>query len=336
MTAGRNGSMDTARGIAVAGMIVAHFVPLDGLGTAGAKLIDGTPAALFFVLIGMAWAIQADRKPDSWRLVIRRSLALLVLGLLLHRLVWPTEVLVPYAVMLGPALLIRRGGRWALFSVIAGLMVLSVVGAGYFAQFSKVDWSEDGSSYLADSSFGWQTLRYLLFNGNYPVIPWLAFPLIGMLFVRDGKVLAQYMGRIFGLAVSLSAVMAGVTFWTESHGLGSSIYWSTTWVPTTLPFMLLKTGFVLAIMAGLSYWQVCWRWVAPVGRASLTHYLAHICLVFVVLRHFFPEEDWPARIGLMAAGAYWVVAVPLSVWWFRSHKRGPVEGVLAWASGTNG
>lgn len=76
---GRNGGMDTARGIAVASMVVAHFVPLDGLSTAAQALMEGTPAALFFLLIGMAWAIHADRS-GSRSQVVRRSLALLAMG----------------------------------------------------------------------------------------------------------------------------------------------------------------------------------------------------------------------------------------------------------------
>lgn len=340
----RNSAMDTARGIAVIGMIILHLVPLDGLGTAVSELMAGTFAALFFILAGMSWAIQADRVGSiqgSYRWVMRRSLALLVLGLLLHGFVWSTEVLTPFAIMQAPVLWIRSKGRRAMVVAIFALLAAVLVGAVAFAGYAQTDWKADGSHY-ADSTFGWVTLRYLLIDGNYPVIPWLAFPLLGLLFVRGGEVLQGRMRLWLGVGSTLGASLWLLTNWTADHAdrLGEAAkYVSTTWVPTTVPFMLLKGSVAVAVIAGLAVWhqgtvlpRVC-HVVACVGRASLTHYLAHICLVFAPLRLFYPGEDWPLSVGLAASLLYCAVAIPLSALWFRSHKRGPLEQLLAWISG---
>ena len=65
----------------------------------------------------------------------------------------------------------------------------------------------------------------------------------------------------------------------------------------------------------------------------MTHYLLHICLVFTLLRRFYPDEDWPVSTGLLAFSAYVMAALPATSWWFSHFARGPVEALLALASG---
>jgi uncharacterized membrane protein YeiB len=112
-----------------------------------------------------------------------------------------------------------------------------------------------------------------------------------------------------------------------------------TWQPTSVPFALQITAYAVAAIAGLSWWRAARglpAWTASLvafGRASLTHYLLHVVAVFVPLRLAWPDEDWPFAVGFAAALGYLALAVPLSVVWFRRFRRGPIEGVLAWASG---
>jgi len=334
----RDKAMDAARGLAVAGMIFMHLVPLDDLAAPAHLALEGTAAALFFVIVGMSWAIQADRcatPRDLLRLVIRRSLTLLFLGLLVHTLVWPTEVLVPFAIMLAPAVWIRSKGQSAIIAGIAGLLVIVLLGASAFSTYSETDWLEDGS-HLADSTVGWVTLRYIFIDGNHPLIPWLAFPLLGMLLRRIG---ISQMRSWFVVGMLLAFTMLLLTIATErnAESLGETAkYISTAWVPTTVPFMLMKAGFAIAVIAGLKLWSKlpnALNPVACVGRASMTHYIAHICLVFAPLRLFYPEENWSLHVGLLAFAGYLVLALPLSSWWFLRHKRGPLEQVIARASG---
>jgi uncharacterized membrane protein YeiB len=74
--------------------------------------------------------------------------------------------------------------------------------------------------------------------------------------------------------------------------------------------------------------------LALLGRASLTHYLAHVCLFYLPLRATLGDEEWSAAVGVSAWIGYLVVAVPMTVLWFRRFKRGPVEALWASASGT--
>lgn len=310
-------ALDIARGFAVVLMVFVHFVPLDGATPLTLNLLEGVGAALFCVLIGMSWAIQVDRiEPGRvGRWVFGRSLTLLALGVLMHVTVWPTEVLVPFALMMAPALIIRRGGTPIILISIIALLAISFWGGATFSAFAETDWNEDGS-HLADSTVGWATLNYLFIDGNYPLMPWLAFPLFGMLIERS-RMDRQWLVRwcLGGGVLGAIVILAG---------------WNVTWVPTSPAFVLLKGGLAVALIAGLSLVALP-AWLSGIGcmgRASLTHYLAHICLLFVPLRAFYPAEDWSWQVGVIATMGYLAVALPLSVWWFKMHPRGPLEEMV--------
>jgi len=343
--------MDLARGLAVAGMIVVHLVPTDGLtsryGPAAKAItigLEGTSAALFFILIGIAWSIQADRARSNRHLIwytARRSLALLVIGVVMHRLVWSTEVLSPFAVMMAPSLVIRRLGRRAMIVTVVMLLAAAPIFASIFGSVFENDWLENGS-HLADTTIGWVTLRYLLFDGNYPVIPWLVFPILGIILMENGRLSARRMRLWFVSSIAVGIATWMLTVWTESSSdrMGEvAKYLYSTWIPTSVPFMVLHGGLATSVISGIFLWESrgglsgFGSVLACVGRASLTHYLAHILLIIVALRTIYPGEDWPLLVGVAGALLYLAAAAPVSMLWFRFHKRGPLEELLARASG---
>ena len=91
---GREQALDVARGLAVFAMVWVHFVPepldaalgwLARLQWASVAWLDGLPAVMFLMLIGMAWGIGSVR-PSAY--VVRRATSLLVLGCAFWRWVW--------------------------------------------------------------------------------------------------------------------------------------------------------------------------------------------------------------------------------------------------------
>lgn len=349
--AARLPELDLARGLAVVGMFWVHFVPMEARGpwtdrapAAVSRALEGTPAALFFILAGMAWALQAERSERAGRYplyVTRRALALLLMGVALHRFAWPTEVLVPMALALPACTAIRRGGPRALRVALLLVLVATPLLAW---RFPAQDWNEDGT-HTADTSIGWVTVRYLILDGNYPLIPFLAFPLLGMVLASrrvpagaSGSPPAACPARsaIVGL-VALAALARLTPFLAPaSEAMGNlAPYLACSWTPITLPFVFaVGSTALLALAAARRMTPTSLAApIALIGRASLTHYLGHILLVFVPLRVAFPAEDWPVRVGLAAFVGYGAAAVPLTVLWFRRFRRGPVEELLARASG---
>jgi non-ribosomal peptide synthetase-like protein len=348
--AGRYAFLDIARGIAVLGMIFMHFVPAEksedvvtGLSTTLSAFLEGKAAALFCVLAGIAWEIQARRAALSPRgrwYVPRRALALLVAGVAFHLLAWPTEILVPFSLMMVISLTLRRMGQRAVLTAAAVLLMLSPAVPALFGHYVESDWTEDGS-HLADSTIGWVTLRALLIDGNYPIVPWLVFPLIGMLMTSRWEE-SRSVKRWFGTAVAVYAVSQVLVLVVDSNtdAMGSlASYLGSTWVPTSVPFVMVTGSCAIAVISGLAWWS---RSRSPArvatllalfGRASLTHYLSHILLLYVPLRAMTGHEEWSATVGVWAFVGYLAVAAPLTVLWFRRFKRGPAEALWAAASG---
>lgn len=340
----RNEAVDIARGLAVCGMIFLHLVPLDRLPSSLELMLEGNAAVLFFVLAGIAWGIHSDRYghlDGYWQYVARRTLGLFVLGLVMHIFLWSTEVLIPIAFIMAPTVLLRRTGKVATSMGIAIIIFAVIAGSQLFQRYANLDWMADGA-HIADTTFGWATLRNLLFDGNYPFIPWLAFALIGSLLVSCNEATNRTLCRCLAVALTVVIGLCALTVWTTGNeqnlGPATSVL-VTQWIPTTLPFILMKAGAAVAVIAGLSIWVRRGGRsliLATLGRSALTHYLAHIVVIFLPLQLLFPETDWSAAIGLAGFCAYLTVAIPLSRAWFRNHHRGPIEQVLTWISGSPG
>lgn len=348
----REQALDIARGLAVVSMIYIHLVPEETRETGFAALLSaitramqGKAAALFCILAGMAWAMQAQRRSDLGRYgvyIARRSAALAAAGVLLHLKIWSTEILLPLALMLPICALCHRGGR----RVIGAALLLTLVAApatfALFGRFAETDWI-DGSTHIADTSLGWQTVRYLLFDGNYPLIPWLAYPLFGMLLVsRDRHVSARCRGW-FLLALPTAIASSLYASRAASHGEGMGTLagcLKVSWTPmTTLPFLLVNGSAALTLLAGLLWLDGARktpsfiRPLAYLGRTSLTHYVLHILAVSLPLSAHFPNDDWPVSIGFLCTSIYLVCALLLSRVWLRRSPRGPLETIWGRLSG---
>src|SRR5262249_7689009 len=102
--------LDFVRGLAILGMLGSHLVGTEGgrnaLERGATNLfasLEPTGAALFCVLAGGSWSIQAERvgvTPRFYRYVLGRALTLGMFGLLFHVFLWSTEILVPFALMM--------------------------------------------------------------------------------------------------------------------------------------------------------------------------------------------------------------------------------------------
>ena len=346
----RYDAIDVARGVAVLAMVGAHLAGTDGgvnalerTVTGLLKVVEPTLAALFCVVAGISWAIQAERvgvTPEFRRYFAGRALALGAFGVVFHLLFWRTEILVPFAMMMALSLLVLgRSPRLTAATLVAFIattpLVILLLGSR-----AAGDWGEEGL-HAADRAFGWATLRYLFVDGNYPLFSWMAFPLIGILFWQTSRGvhvrLRTWAIAAVALAVGLHLVAlatgsrVGQAYAAERHLSGG-------WTPTSPGFVVTMGSGAIAIVALLLWWQGTTpmsRAIRPVvlfGRASLTHYLLHIVVAYSVLRLWYPDEDWSVTVGLWASAAYLAVGVPLTMLWFRQHTHGPFEILWAGAS----
>ncbi|MBK8097052.1 MAG: amino acid adenylation domain-containing protein [Planctomycetes bacterium] len=343
-TPGRDLALDFARGLAVIGMVFLHFAPdqsdgsrLGDLVAWLASLLHGKPAALFLLLAGASWSLQVHRRGvHAGRWVWRRALALAAMGLPLWWFVWPTEVLLPMAMLLPIVAFTSRRGVAACIGLAIALLGFTPMIAELAAPWVEIDCLEDGT-HVANREFGLATLRYFLIDGSYPLLPWLCLPLLGAALVRVGADLSR-LRRWCWLAVPF-ALLAEVLIGEADGAPGPfddvAPWLSATWQPTSLAFALLIGSQAIAVVVAAQWWLreraapgVVGR-IAAIGRLSLTHYLGHLLLVYAPLRLWWPAEDWSAGVGVGAAGGYLLAATLLSPRWLRRWRRGPAETLLA-------
>jgi uncharacterized membrane protein YeiB len=340
--------LDLARGLAILAMLGSHLVGTDGGATALERGITGvlaaiepTAGALFCVLAGISWTIQADRvgvTPSFRRYLAGRALALGLFGVVFHLLFWKTEILVPFAMMMALSLVVLGAPARVTATLLLLFLAATPVVLHFVAPYAATDWLEYGV-HVADGTVGWVTLRYLFVDGNYPLISWMAFPLMGILFwqtARDRTRTKAWFIASLGVAGVAYAVAAHTA---PAGGAEAVRRWiARGWTPTSATFLLTGGGGALVGISAL----LC-RWgTAPLprvlqplvllGRASLSHYVLHIAIPYSMLRLWYPNEDWVPRTGLWALLAYLAITVPIAALWFRRRTHGPFEALLARSS----
>ncbi|HEV6954634.1 MAG TPA: hypothetical protein VKY86_15470 [Promicromonospora sp.] len=208
---GRLVALDTARFLAIVGMVAAHvaLLPIPGL----SLLVDGPPSTMFAIL-GGASAVLATRglvarsgRTAATLSLVARGLVLVAVGLLLDLAPGPVVVvLVPFGVtLILLAVLLPLRSRWLL--VIA--TVLAVAGPiGNHALRQALQLRTMGELSFASP---WAFTRSVLVTGTYPVVTWLVYALIGVVVIR-AVLAAREQGTVRPLARRL-------TWW----GLGASV-----------------------------------------------------------------------------------------------------------------
>ena len=327
--AGRVGTLDAARGIAILMMAYVHMVPSEG-GTFAAKVtltLEGKAAVLFFILAGMTWARMSADKPGA---VYRRAMVYCVIGILMHITVWNTEVLLPLGICLALFQLVRAKPRIGDTLAIIGIAATLVVPL-MFNGDTAIDVLEQPGELLKPGGL-LRAATFLLFTNSYPIVPWWSLVWLGCRLSR--------IEALFERPVSLVAIVGGIVALRVSDELLELLagvvpaalrpIFTVTWTPTTLPFILQCCGVALIII-GLAGWRErLFTFLVPLGRMSLTHYIGHILCVCIPLYRIYPEWDWPVGVGLSAFGIWLVGALFLSHIWMKRFSRGPLESTVHW------
>ena len=202
--------LDVARGIAMVGMVIAHYVARDGSGSAlddVRAFMDGRAMPLFVVLGGVGISLLVRRAAHPDRQLLYRAALLLPLGLLLQE--WTVGIAIIlqyYAVLFVAAVALRRLSNRLLLSVAA-----ATVAAGAFTyQFIGPRLG------TYDQWTGWSSLRHpagllaaLTLNGYYPFLPTVAFFAVGMWLGRQRLDHARWAAGLLGVGLAMAAIGYG-------------------------------------------------------------------------------------------------------------------------------
>jgi len=346
---------DLARAIAIFGMVVVNFKIVMGAEHNGPAwlvtlvgLLDGRAAATFVVLAGVGLSLlseKARRLDDRVRLthdrhmLLKRALFLFVIGLL-YTQIWPADILHFYGVYIavGTFLLATPGRRlWIYSETLVFVFALML----FFLEYDQGwDWNT-----LTYDGF-WTPagmIRHLFFNGFHPVVPWLAFLLMGMVLGRMDMSNPALRRRILVRGASV-AIVAEIASWllirvlsTEMSPADREIISATLGTEPMPPmplYMIAGIGTACAVIAasiavGERYKGASWiRPFIATGQLALTLYVAHVVVGVGILEVIGRLKNQTLPFALFASVVFCVMGIVFSHMWCRRFKRGPLEAVM--------
>jgi len=326
--------LDAARGLALAGMIVAHLdtrIDFDpGVVASWRHVGDGRAAVLFVVVAGFSLAMatggatpHTGRRLASDRLaVFVRAAVLAGIGALLTALGTPVAVILgSYAVFFVVALPFLR--LPPLVPLLVGL-VLAVLGPLAVAA------AERHLPNLAADPFG-----QLLIGFPYPALQWSGFLLVGLALGRmrlSTFDLATLAAAGLGAGILLHALMLDVRDRVVAAAPAPDDLIAAVLTPDHRSRNVIEASSALAIAVAVLALLVL---VTPrlgnllfpleaAGRMALTLYVGHVVAYWLVIR---ADPAMETGSGPLAAWTI-VVALAVATLWFTRLRRGPLEGAL--------
>lgn len=331
--------LDLARALALCAMVLVNFhlamgAPQGQPGwlTALFSALEGRSAATFVMLAGVGLGLGTRRM--AWGAAAahtaRRGLFLLGLGLL-NVLLFPADILHYYGVYFLLAALCLRLPSSLLVMLAMGLADLFVTLIFLFDYQAGWRWAD-----LSYPEF-WQPVgfaRNLLFNGWHPVVPWFAFLLAGLWLSRQplGERRTQWRMVLGGSLAALLAKGSSLTL-SALFPAWASLFALAPLPP--LPLYLLFAGGAACALIGLCLLLMGSAWrppalglLLPMGRQSLTLYMAHILLGMGALEALgWLQGKAPWQV-LLAALLYLLAAALFARQWERRFGRGPLERLM--------
>lgn len=316
--------------------------------------VQGKFFTLFSLLFGAGFAVMAQRAAiagrDFTRFYLRRSLGLLVIGVLHGLLLWSGDILVAYALLSFVLLAFREAPR----SWLPALGTMAYLGAavlmlmlGALMQLVPADAASAQASAAAKAI---EAQRQAYGHGSYlqAVAQRLrdVFASLGALLVVGPQVLGMFLiGAWFARSGAIAEPGRYPRLWAGLRWLllpiGLAVMLLSTWVlPYNAPgqFNMRSAGaYALTAVAGLMMclgylaWGVRWsrhlQWLAPAGRMALSNYLGQSLVCTLVFYGY--GLGWFEQVGrasqLLFAVGLFAMQVLLSQLWLRRFQYGPVE-----------
>lgn len=336
----RDDAIDVARAVAILGMFVIHAVlvlsvtyPRSGPLAFVLWVCDGRAAATFVTLAGFGVARLAAKHPiaNADITLRKRAVILWTMGVL-NLIIWPGDILRVYGVALlaAPMMLKWRARTRVLLSI--GLLALFTIG------IAVLDWTRHWNLQTLTYLDVWTIegfVRNLFFDGFRPVVPWLAFFLMGTVLadmdlsdVRLHRRMLAFGLLALGVSLGLSIGLDGLLLQhaPQIDALTREGLVGTTSLPPMPLFMLSAIGTTSLLLGGVLLVVTVAparlvAMLAATGRRALTWYVLHV-VVLVTLYSTGVKNS-------LSAGTAMFVGVALfsgAAWW--SDRRRTTTGVF--------
>lgn len=328
--------------------------------------VQGKFFTLFSLLFGAGFAVMAQRVERSGRdfnaIYLRRSGALLLIGLIHALLIWSGDILFAYALLSFMLLAFREAPRsWlpmmglicylgaALLLLVLGLWMetlareprtMAELASSAAGALQKIEQQRQAYGHGSYGQALGQRLRDFAaaLQGLLLVGPQIfGMFLIGAWFARSGAIAQpQNFSRLFRL-LRWVALPAGLAL------MGLSVHYAA-WLPPGQFDLTLAIASALALIAGLLMclgylgwvmrWHAALTWLAPAGRMALSNYLIQSLLCTALFYGY--GLGWMDQMGrawqLLFTVLLFSLQLIFSRWWLQRFRFGPVEWV--WRAAT--
>jgi uncharacterized membrane protein YeiB len=346
--------IDFARALAIIGMIIVNFKMVIGSEGGGwaldfAELFSGRAAALFVVLAGVGIGLMTRKAYESGdpallslarKRLFNRAAFLFVVGLTYYW-IWPADILHFYGVYMLVTLLVIRWKPRAVLRLAVGLVLLFPLLLSIFNYESGWDFvSLDYLDFWTVEGFA----RNLFFNGFHPVVPWVAFMLLGLWFGRQRLNDDAFVWRVGLVATGVFAAVCLFSWGVQNVVLPSAdlsaediktIFGLEPMPP--LPLYMINGGsLALAVTAACILLTRRWEASFPVrslvgmGKLALTFYVAHVVIGMGLYEVFSggPLGGATATFSVVYALLFSLGCWVFALLWGRYFRAGPLEWVM--------
>jgi uncharacterized protein len=374
----RVASLDVARAVALVGVFSQNYVVAFNLGPLASRswpeafhgplaravdLYQGPLttrfAAALVTIFGIGLTLLSRKEHFSPWVPVRRGLFLLVIGMWFNT-VWPGTILPfygAYLILLAACTKVRRSWLLLIGALTITALTFVVRLLVFFATENHPERFSEDLSWLvmrdpSGSRIGLSNPRgfvgSMLFWGAHPLLPWLAFGLVGMWIGRQRWQDKQFQVRLAGVGAAmlasgyaLSSVMTRVSWsggtdrfrWAWGTAPSSPFFDppikfdSPLYVVTAVGSSLLGIGVVLLVAEKFAASRMV-RTLAGAGTVTLSIYVLHAVIPAALFRWGYRNQDVGVGWAVLIAVGGWTTAMLVGSWWSERVGLGPVERFL--------
>ncbi len=330
----RDISIDIIRGIAIFIMLGANVVGY----VASCKLhplwfdvFSSFAAPLFILLSGYMVAVNSSKKHNSLSYYLLRGGMLVLTAALIDSLIWGLlpfatfDVLYVIGLSLPIVYLLEKKSIWIKIGFIAIILIITFVlqNLWEYMEFPmEIEFLSDEADY-SDYTF-FNVIKALLYDGWFPIFPWLAVSVLGSIFAHFRKKSDNSFANLKTIIPGILLTIMGFAWlylaYTHEYsfdGLVKRNPYGELFYPTTIPFLIGASGVCLLIFSFVDKTRnsLIWRPFTIFGQTSLFNYILHSAIIAYIvtpLFHFEEEGLYPLTMGWIVYGLLVIVSFLLS------------------------
>jgi uncharacterized membrane protein len=309
-------SIDTIRGIAIFIMLGANvlgYVTLCEYHPLWFDLVSSFAAPLFILVSGYMVAVNSAKKHTSISYFLLRGGMLTLTAVIVDSLIWhyvpfaAFDVLYVMGLGVPVVFLLSKKSIRLRIGFVAAVLLITVILQNFleYRPFPlEIIFSSPDADYSDYSIF--TVIKAFLYDGWFPVFPWIALPVLGSIFAHFRQKTANNFANIKILLTGCLLTLAGFVWlylaYTSGHPfdkLFKRAPYGEMFYPATLPFLIGVSGICLLVfaLADKTRGLIKWNPFVIFGQTSLFNYIMHTAIISYIISPYFKKDLQPLNIG---------------------------------------